>query len=407
MPKFKYTVQDSQGNVLGGKIEAPDEDQAVLGLQNKGYFILSIGTESTLNSGPLFKNVKFGKKIKQRELAFFAEQLSTLLTGGIPLVKSLTLLSGHTENASFSGVLSSISKDVASGGALFKALEKHPKIFSNMWISLVQAGEMGGQLPGVLRQISEYIHSQEAIKSKVITALMYPAVLLLMSGGVLTYFITYIVPVFAQTFSEFNVKLPLITVFVVGFSKFVSANFLFIVLALIALMVGIRAYISTYSGRMMYSKLQLNAPIFGKFIKNILLERMLSTMGTLIRSGVSILNTLAVLEGVLAKNLVIQKAIKSSRNEVTAGTSISTAFKNTEVFPPLITEMIWMGEESGKLPDIIYTLSNFYTEQINQFIARFSSLVDPVLIIFIGGLILVVVLSIYLPIFKLSQIRGG
>jgi type IV pilus assembly protein PilC len=206
---------------------------------------------------------------------------------------------------------------------------------------------------------------------------------------------------------DFNLKLPLLTQSIVWFSYMVTHYFVAIIVVITGLVLAIRSYLSTEIGKLNWHQLQLKLPLFGPFVRNILLERLLTTMATLIKSGVSILNTITVLEGAFANNLVIKNALKAVKNDVAAGKSISASFKNTGIFPGLVTEMMWMGEESGKLPDIINTLSRFYSEQINQFIARFSSLIDPVLVVFIGGIIGLIVVSIFLPIFQLSQIGSG
>ncbi|MFA6583768.1 MAG: type II secretion system F family protein [Elusimicrobiaceae bacterium] len=404
MPKYVYTVQDAQGNASTGMIEAGDEDQAVLVLQNKGYFILSIQPDAERGL-PGFKK-STGGKVSGQALAFFSEQLATLLAGGVPLVRALSLLGEHNSNKALSNVVCEIAKEVSAGGALYKALEKHPKVFNSLWVSLVQAGEMGGQLPLALRQISEYTQKQEALKGKIITAVAYPAVLLTMSIGVLAYFVLYIVPVFAGIFRDFKLELPFITEVVVIFSEGVANNIGLIIVAAMAAVFGFKFYVSTDSGRMSWNRMVMSMPIFGAFYNNVMYERLLTTMGTLIQSGVSILNTITVLEGAFGKNLIVQKALKDVKNEVASGKSISMAFKNTGLFPGLVTEMMWMGEESGKLPDIIKTLSSFYNEQINQFIARFSSMIDPILIVGIGGIIAVIVMSVFMPIFQLSQISG-
>ncbi|NLO91885.1 MAG: type II secretion system F family protein [Elusimicrobia bacterium] len=406
MAKFLYTVQDGQGVTTNGAIEAADEDQAVLQLQNKGLFILSIQAEAAAKS-PLSGIKKKSGKVGGQELAFFAEQLATLLSGGVPLIRALALLGEHGENTALAAVVNDISKEVSAGGALCKALEKHPKCFDTIWVSLVQAGEMGGQLPGALRQIANYTQSQEAVKGKIITAVAYPAVLLVMSLGVLAYFIVYIVPVFADIFKDFHLQLPMITQIIVDLSSLVTNHLVLLLGFVAAVVIGVKSYLSTEVGRLTWNQLQFKLPLVGKFIRNVQLERLLTTMATLIRSGVSILNTISVLEGAFSKNLVIQRALRSVKNDVAAGRSISAAFKNTGIFPGLVTEMMWMGEESGKLPDIIGVLSKFYVEQINQFIQRFSSVIDPIMVVGIGGLIGVIVLAIFMPIFQLSQIGGG
>ncbi len=407
MGRFIYTVQDAQGTVTTGAVDAEDEDGAVQTLQTKGLFILSIQAEDTKSKGLLSLKKKGGGKISGREMVFFGEQMSTLIGGGIPLVRALSLLSEHAENKALGAVLSSVTKEVSAGGAFHKALEKHPKVFNEIWISLVQAGEVSGQLPSVLRQITAYSESQEAVKSKIITAVSYPAVLFTMSMGVLTYFIVYIVPVFAGIFRDFHLQLPILTRVIVAFSAVVTKYFVLMLVVVIGSVFAIRAYIATPAGRLTWNHAQFNMPLFGGLVRAMQTERMLTTMSTLIRSGVSILNAVSVLEGAFKKNLIFQNALKQAKNDIASGRSISESFKKTAMFPPMVTEMMWMGEESGKLPDIIGVLSKYYQEQIDQWLRRFSALIDPILVVGVGGIVAVIVMSIFMPIFKLSQIGGG
>jgi len=407
MARYIYTVQDAQGTVTTGAMDADDEDAAVQSLQTKGLFILSIQTEDTKSKGILnIKKFKSGN-VSGREMVFFGEQMSTLIGGGIPLVRALSLLSEHAENKNLGAVLSTITKEVSAGGAFHKALEKHPKVFDEIWVSLVQAGEVSGQLPTVLRQITAYSESQENVKSKIITAVSYPAVLMTMSVGVLIYFVVYIVPVFAGIFRDFNLQLPLITRVIVAISDLVSRFAVLGIVVAIGAFFAARAYIATPPGRLTWNHVVFNIPFFGALIRSMQIERLLTTMATLIRSGVSILNAVSVLEGSFKKNLIFQNALKKAKNDIASGRSISESFKKTGIFPGMVTEMMWMGEESGKLPDIIVVLSKYYQEQIDQFLRRFSSMIDPILVVGIGGIIAVIVMSIFMPIFQLSQITAG
>ncbi|MBI4386949.1 MAG: type II secretion system F family protein [Elusimicrobia bacterium] len=406
MSKFTYTVQDSRGETTSGIVEAADENEAVNALQTKGFFILSLQADKGGADAWAQITIGHSARVSLRDLAFFGEQLSTLLNGGVPLVRALTLLGEHSESKALKLAVSAVTKDVASGSALYKALEKHPQVFDSLWVSLVQAGEMGGQLPKALKQVAAYIQAQEELKGRVITALLYPVVLGVISIGVLIFFILKIVPTFAEIFRDFNLKLPPLTAFVIFVSTTLAKNFVWIMVTLIGMFFALRGYLATEAGQLSKAKFLGNLPFFGQFLKNILIERLLTTLSTLIESGVSILNALTVLEGVFTSNLIFLRAIQAVKADVATGKSISAAFKKTEVFPPLVTEMMWMGEESGKLPDILGTLSTFYREQIDQFIRRFTAIIDPIMVVFIGGLVAVIVLSIFLPIFKLSQIGG-
>ncbi|HAN05324.1 MAG: hypothetical protein A2X29_11840 [Elusimicrobia bacterium GWA2_64_40] len=407
MGRFIYTVQDAQGTVTTGAVDADDEDGAVQALQTKGLFILSIQAEDTKSKGIMSIKKMGGGSISGREMVFFGEQMSTLIGGGIPLVRALSLLSEHAENKALGAVLSAVTKEVSAGGAFHKALEKHPKVFDDIWVSLVQAGEVSGQLPAVLRQITAYSESQENVKSKIVTAVSYPAVLFTMSMGVLVYFIFYIVPVFADIFKDFGLTLPIVTRMVLLVSSILTKYFVLMLVGTIGGVFAFRAYIATPPGRLTWNHIQFNLPLFGALMKAMAIERMLTTMATLIRSGVSILNAVSVLEGAFKKNLIFQGALKQAKNDIASGRSISESFKKTGIFPPMVTEMMWMGEESGKLPDIIVVLSKYYQEQIDQWLRRFSAMIDPILVVGVGGIVAVIVMSIFMPIFQLSQIGAG
>ena len=404
MPKYTYKVRDEKGKTFVGSHEAGNIDRLRAALQNKGYLVLDI-SEAT---GGLFASKtttrRKGGKVPGHVLAFFAEQLSTLLAGGVPLVRAVSLLGQYSSNPTLGMVLSQVAHDIAGGQSLHEALAQHPKTFSHVWLSLVQAGEVGGQIAETLMQLSIYTKTQEGMKSKIITAITYPAILTLASVGVLIYFIVGIVPTFAQIFQDFNLTLPTLTVVVLKVSSVITNHAVALILSIIVLVGAFRFYIRTPNGKKRWHSFLLTMPLFGNFLKNIYYDRMLSTLATLLRSGVTILNAIGVLEESFDSNIIIQNALKQVRAEVAAGHSISDSFAQTGVFPGLMTEMMKMGEESGKLPHIIATLSKFYADNVDQFIARFSAVIDPILIVSVGVLIGIIVASIFLPIFKLSQI---
>ncbi len=405
MPRFNYTVQDNKGETTSGDLEAGDENEAIAALQGKGYFILSVTAERGAHAAA--GKASAGSKVGARDLIFFGEQLATLLNGGVPLVRALSLLGEHAQSKALHFALAQVTKDVAGGMALYKALERHPKSFDHLWVSLVQAGEMGGQLPKVLKQISAYAGAQEELKGKIITAMAYPAVLCGISACVLAFFVIKIVPVFADIFTQFGLKLPALTVAIIMVSNLLVHHLATMIVASVVLWFMWSAYASTEPGQVAKWNMIFSVPFFGDFAKNIMVERLLTTLSTLIESGVSILNAISVLEGVFGSNVIFQRLLRSVKNDVASGKSISAAFRRTGVLPPLVTEMMFMGEESGKLPDMLVTLSAFYREQIDQFTRRFTAIIDPILVVGIGGVVGIIVLAVFLPIFKLSTMGGG
>lgn len=408
MAKYTYVVKDMSGKTLRGSAETDNADRLIHALQNKGYIVLEVkeGAAKSLfggKAGPKYR----GGKVPGHVLAFFAEQLSTLIAGGVPLVRAIQLLGEYASNPRLGFVLRQVAKDISGGQSLYEAMSQHPKTFSHIWLSLIQAGEVGGQLAETLMQVSQYTKTQERMKSKIITAITYPAILAFASVGVLVYFIVGIVPTFAQIFADFNISLPMITQVVLNVSSVITNYWILIIGGSIFLFILFRFWVRTPSGKKRWHTFLLAMPIFGNFLKSIYYDRLLSTMSTLLRSGVTILNAIGVMEESFDGNVIIQNALKKVRAEVAAGRSISDSFADTQVFPGLMTEMMRMGEESGKLPGIIATLAKFYADHVEQFIARFSAVIDPILIVGVGSLIGIVVASIFLPIFKLSQIGGG
>jgi len=408
MPKFNCTIQDAKGGYARSSIIADSMEKAIYALQAKGFIILDIKPEKTKSSlGSVFSASRVGtKKIKGHVMAFFAEQLSTLLSGGVPLIRAISLLGEYSTDKDFGPVLVAVARDIAGGNSMHEALGKFPKVFDHTWISMVEAGEVGGHLADALMQVAKYVKSKETLKSKIITAVSYPAVLFLMSIGVLIYFVVGIVPTFKEIFDDFDIELPPLTKTIIGISNFFSNHWLILLLGVGALIFIFYVIISTPSGKRSWHKFHLVVPIFGKFIANIYYEKLLNNMSTLLSSGVSIINVLTVMEESFEGNLIIKEAITAAKNDVAMGKSLSEAFRRTKAFPGLMTEMMLMGEESGRLPSIMETLSLFYQEQVNQFLARFSAMIDPILICSIGGVIAIIVLSIFLPIFKMSQIGG-
>ncbi|MBI4371767.1 MAG: type II secretion system F family protein [Elusimicrobia bacterium] len=400
MARFSYTIQDGKGETSSGMIEAADENEAVNALQAQGSFILAIRAEQAGGSAAGGR----GGSVGTRDLVFFAEQLATLLNGGVPLVRALSLLGENSGSKGLRLALAQVTKDVAGGMALYKSLERQPKVFNGLWVSLVQAGEMGGQLPKVLKQIGSYLQAQAELRGKILTALAYPAVLMSMSLGVLAVFVVKIVPIFAEIFSSFQIKLPPLTQLIILTSTLLVHHMPAIVLVVVGLGFAWNAYSATESGQELKWRLIFGLPLFGGFVQSILVERLLTTLSTLIESGVSILNAIAVLEGVFGDNIIFRRVLASVKGDVAGGRSISQSFKQTGVLPGLVTEMMFMGEEAGKLPDMLVTLSAFYKEQIDQFTRRFNAVIEPLLVVGVGAIVGVIVLSIFMPIFKMSSL---
>ncbi|MBI4054626.1 MAG: type II secretion system F family protein [Elusimicrobia bacterium] len=407
MANFRYIAQDSRGEIRSGAASGSSSEEVAQLLQGQGLLILSIeDSTASASSKSLWTGQLFSRPVKGRDLIFLAEQLATLIQGGVPAVRAFSILGEHLENKILAHTIHQVAQEIAGGSALHRALAKHPDVFPALWISLVEAGELSGRLPEVLRQIGRYLQAQEEIKSKVATAMIYPLVLVTFSLFVLFFFVLKVVPTFAEVFESFDMQLPFLTRQIIGGSLWVQAHLWALAISTVSALIAFRLFSMSRKGKNFLSSWKLEIPIWRGFLRDILLERFLTTLSALTRSGVSILQGLAVLENLFEDNAVFQGAVHRAREAVARGVPLSAAFKDAEVFPGLVVEMLWMGEESGKLVDILDTLSHFYRERIDQFIRRFTSLIEPAMVLFVGAIVAVLVVSIFLPIFQISQIRA-
>ncbi|MCR5504497.1 MAG: type II secretion system F family protein, partial [Elusimicrobiaceae bacterium] len=310
MPKFNCTVQDAHGGYGRSSIIADSMEKAIYALQAKGFIILDIKPEKTKSSlSSVFNASRVGtRKIKGHVMAFFAEQLATLLSGGVPLIRAISLLGEYSTDKDFGPVLIAVARDIAGGNSMHEALAKFPKVFDHTWLSMVEAGEVGGHLSDALMQVAKYVKSKETLKSKIITAVSYPAVLFLMSIFVLAYFVVGIVPTFRDIFRDFDIELPPLTVAIINISDFFANHWLLLLMIVAGLIFTFYVVISTPSGKKSWHKFHLVVPIFGKFIANIYYEKLLNNMSTLLTSGVSIINVLTVMEESFEGNVIIKEA---------------------------------------------------------------------------------------------------
>jgi type IV pilus assembly protein PilC len=400
MGRYLYSVQDAKGAIVSGKVDAASEEEAIQKVVSQGV-LLSIQVETPSS----VRGFSFGSSVGSEDIIFFGEQLSTLLEGGVPLVRAISMIGKQSESRALQDALSKVDHDVASGLSLHKAMERHPQVFGGLWVPLVQAGEIGGTLPGALTQITGYLTEQEELRAKVVTALAYPAVLIMVSAGTLAVFIVKIVPTFADIFKAFNMGLPPITRAVIFASEMLSRHIWPLAVAGACLIVFSQSALRTSVGQRAKARFLFSAPFFSDLFRHIAYERLLTTFRTLINSGVSILKALSVLDGVFGDNPIIRDALNGIREDIAGGKTVSSGFRRAGVFPEIISDMMMMGEESGRLPASLETLARYYRKRIDRFIRRFTSIIDPIMVVCIGSVIAVLMLSMFMPIFQLSQIR--
>jgi type IV pilus assembly protein PilC len=402
MPIFTWVAETKKGRVLKGSLEAADDKIARLQLKRRNL------TVKKLKAKPkdLFENVSFMQpKIKSKDIVIFTRQFSTMIDAGLPLVQGLTILAEQTDNKSLRVVLKEITKDVEGGSTLAEALKKHPKVFDNLFVNLVAAGEVGGILDTILQRLASYIEKAEKLKARIKGAMTYPAVVVAIAILVIAVILIFVIPVFEEMFRSFGSALPAPTQLVVDMSRFLKSNFHF-VLAGIGLMIYLfRLYRKSKGGRRKTDALALKLPIFGPLLKKVAVARFTRTLGTMITSGVPILDALEIVART-SGNVILEEVILDVRGSIAEGQTISEPLSETEIFPSMVVQMISVGEATGALDTMLEKIADFYDDEVDTAVAALTSMLEPLLMVFLGGSIGGLVIAMYLPIFQMAAAMG-
>jgi type IV pilus assembly protein PilC len=401
MPIYKWEGKTLKGGVKRGEMEAPSEAAIRIHLRQQNV----IPTKITAKGKALEINLPFGKKVAQRAIAIFTRQLATMIDAGLPLVQSLEILSSQQDSKAFKTILREIREDVEGGSTFAGALKKHPATFNELYTNLVVAGEEGGILDNILTRLANYIEKAEALKKKVKSALVYPSTIVGVAVIVVMILMIFVIPVFEQMFRSAGQNLPLPTLIVLTMSKFVKAYIVFIIPAMFILLFLFRRYYKTNNGKAVIDHLILKAPVFGPLFQKIAVARFSRTLGTLVSSGVPILDGLNIVSKT-AGNRTIELAILNARSSIREGETIAEPLNRCNVFPPMVIQMISVGESTGALDSMLSKIADFYEEEVDVAVANLTSLLEPFLMIFLGVVIGGVVISMYLPIFQMASAVG-
>ncbi|MFH1847652.1 MAG: type II secretion system F family protein [Candidatus Omnitrophota bacterium] len=410
MPTFAYTVKDNKGDTLKGTQEAMNKEELVRLLHTKGFVVLS-ASEAKAAAAPAGggsrKKRKFHKKAKLDDLTLFARQLAVLLESGVSILKAIQILQGQVESSLLFDSLKAVEADIKGGSSLRDAIAKHPNVFSSMWVDLVETGEATGQLAPVLRQLTDYLEMAREIQKKIISALVYPAILVCVSVAAIFVFMFKVIPIFAKVYEGFGgASLPPLTLGVIAVSDFLREKFLLIVGAVTGLVFFIKSYGRTQGGKRNLDILKLKLPIIGDFFLGIYIERFTSCLSMLLKGGVSIVKALEVCMRAVG-NSVVEEELSKVKLSVLQGRSISGPLTQGVIFPPIVSQMISVGEETGKLAQVLEDLARFYNEIINTQVSRLVSFFEPAILVIMGGAIGVLVTAMYLPIFGMASAMSG
>ncbi len=442
MATFTYKAKDKSGSIVEGNMDADGKAAVVSRLQQMGYFPMRIvpagaagkaapktsGTsksktaigfgrkKATASSSSRSKAVAkptgssgfsgFRKGLKAADIASFNRQLADLIGAGIPLVKALGLLGKQTQNEELHGIIMKVLEDVQEGATFADALSKHERVFSKLYVAMVRSGEAGGMLGEVLNRLADLSESEEQLKGKIKSALAYPAVMVLAGSGAVFVMFSFVIPKITGTFEQLNQALPAPTEILIRISEFTQSYWYLVLGGLALLIMGTYQFINTAEGRAMWHRLQLKLPVFGDLIRKREVARFTRTLGSLLRNGVSILTALEIVKEV-QENTIFKEEVEAVVEEITQGASMAKPLTGSAVFPPVAINMIAIGEETGRLPDVLLRISDSFEGQVDRSVRALTSLIEPVIIVVMGIVIGFIVIAMLLPIFSLDPTGGG
>lgn len=410
MQRLVYVARDKTGKKISGVEEAISSEELVLRLQAKNLIVVNVNPEAK-GSAEKSEYVSSGTRrmhggIGEEDLVLFCRQLATLLGAGVTILKSLDIICKQVSSRKLFSIVKNMMKDMESGLSLHEAMAKHSKIFSDLWVNLVESGEASGNLAVVLNRLAGYLERNAEFKKKIISALIYPIILLCAGLGALFFLTIKIIPTFAQMFSGFNIELPLLTKILITTSVFLRSYMLVIFISLIVSLIMIRKYTKTKSGRRLSEAVLFRLPIIGDFFNALVVERFSSEMSTLIESGVPILYSLEITEHSVG-NMIMSDVVRQVKESVREGKSLSQQLEKSGFFEPMVVQMVAVGEEIGELAQMFKRINQFYEEYVSTFLTRFTSMFEPIILLFMGVILGIMIIGMFLPIFKIAQIGGG
>ncbi|MCK4532332.1 type II secretion system F family protein [bacterium] len=407
MPEYSYKVKTVSGSVRDGVMFANEQRMVVDRLRGQKLIVLQVQEiKKTALKDILDKINIFKPSVKSKDMVLFSRQLSTLVGAGIPIVQGLTILGDQMENPAFKTVIGTVREDIESGLSITEALARHPNAFTELYVNMVKAGETGGVLDVILERLSNYLEASEQLKRKIKGAMIYPGVISFVCGLVTVFLLTVVIPAFKEIFTSFGGDLPLPTQLLIGLSEFVKKYVLVFIGAGIGFFFGIRQYYSTKAGQWNIDTILLKVPAFGNLLRKVAIAKFSRTLGTLVKSGVPILQALDTVAKT-SGNVVIEKVILDTRDSIREGERIAPPLKKSNTFPPMVVQMIAVGEETGNLDTMLSKIADFYDQEVDAAVEGLTALVEPVIIVIMGLVVGAIVIAMFLPMFELGQLAGN
>ncbi|MBU4375897.1 MAG: type II secretion system F family protein [Candidatus Omnitrophica bacterium] len=401
MALYKYVAKNTSGQTVTGVLDAPDRALLIGKLREKDLVIVSIAEAKTsiTQQGGFFQR----RSVNIDDMVIFSRQLATMVDAGIPLVGALDILGEQMENKTFSEVILNVRDNVETGSSLSEALSKYPKTFSTLFVNMVKAGESSGMLDEILDRVATYLEKTSILQRKIKSALIYPAVITFMAIVITIILLVKVIPVFKDIFAGFGAALPRPTQVLIDLSDFLRKYFFFGVGFLVIMIFLLIRYINTEKGRLRFDTITLTMPIFGILLRKVAVSKFTRTLSTLVKSGVPILSSLEIV-GKTSGNKLIEKAVVSIRSSIREGENIAEPLAKSKVFPPMVVRMISVGEQTGELEKMLSKIADFYDAQVDAAVTGLTSMIEPLIIAFLGIVIGTIVICMFLPIFKISTI---
>lgn len=407
MAEFMYEALDKGGKQVRGIIEANSEDVIIEKLRGMGYYPLKVmqhkksAADFDLFAMPGIRNVMH--RVKTRHVTTFTRQLATLIDAGLPILRSLTILTEQVESVIFKEKIQRIAKDIEGGSSLSEALAKHPSVFDNLYVNMVRAGEIGGVLEAVLEKIAHFLEKRQRLIGKVKSAMMYPVVVMVLAILIVGFILIFIMPSFVDIFGQLGAELPALTLFLVNASKVMTSwKALLVVGAVIMLFIIFKIINGTREGKHFFDRFKLRMPVFGTLFQKVAIARFAGTLSTLITSGVPILQALDIVRDT-SGNEVIARAMDKVYQSVKDGESIHEPLRHCPVFPPLVCHMVAVGEETGAIDQMLTKVAEAYEQDVDNTVDALTSILEPVMIVFLGAIVGVIVVALYLPLFNIPK----
>ncbi len=401
MTTFEWTGRTRQGSIQKGELAANSREE-VIGLLRKENILVT----SVQQKARGLKIPGFGGKVTDKDIVIFTRQFATMIDAGLPLVQCLEILSAQSDNPILAKTVGEVRADVEGGSTYADALRKHPKVFDDLYVNMVAAGEAGGILDTILNRLAKHIEKAMKLKKQIKSAMFYPATIMGVAVVVIAILLVWVIPIFAKMFIDFGGTLPALTQFVIDLSHFLQRNILFIIGGIFLASWSFKRYYKTQNGRFAVDKFALKVPVLGDLIRKASVAKFTRTLGTLISSGVPILEGLAIVART-SGNKVVEKALLNARQAISEGKNISDPLGKEKVFPPMVVQMIAVGETTGALDAMLSKIADFYDDEVDSAVTALTSMLEPLMMVFLGVTIGTIVIAMYLPIFKMASVVGG